>query len=774
MPLRITKEEQESIQENYRVIGVHCATCKLTIEQALKGIKGIRKVTIDPVTRSLSIELEDPTVKEQVLEKIRSLGYDLETESIVYNVQGLKTVNPSKLVEDLLRSPGILSVTIDQTRETIKIEYSGLLTSQETIKRLLEEKGLKPEKLESTISGRGLEPIVPAGAGLAIYITGALLDNQPLMVISIIPSIYAAWRSFIRQALLGLRNLYLTTDTLFTLGVMGGLLASLVGYLTSTGTYIDAVIFITFFVVLGRTIESRLRRKAEEILEEGSRNIPRKARILLDDGSTKIVGVENLEPGAIVVVRAGETIPVDGLVDKGSGLVDESLLTGEPDPVRRREGDLVYAGTILVSGGIRVKTLRTGKYRLIERILREARQATLSKPRIQELADRVTGIFVPLILLVSSATLGFWLLKGKPLAEALLYTTAVLVVACPCALGIAVPAAISGFIGKAMRIGVLARNPDVVDNLARSKIWAFDKTGTLTVGKPRVAKVTLLGGLEPEETLWLAASLEQESNHPIARAIVDYYSEKYSRPLVRAEEAEEIPGYGITGVVAGRRVSVGKRDFVPETSVNPPVNTADCNVYIIIDDQPQACLKITDTIRKDAEKLVKYLKSKNKTLYIISGDSQQNVAEVADRLRIPRKNTYPNTDPFEKPEIISRLRTHGTTVFVGDGINDAAALAAADVGIAVSGASDIAKVSGDLVLLKDDLNLIIKIYELGIKTSRIVKENLAWAFLYNILLIPVAAGALSSLGIVLEPGLAALAMSLSSISVTLNSLRILR
>lgn len=773
MSLRITKDEEKRIREKYKLVGVHCVSCKRVIESELSKIPGIVKAEVDPNTGMLTIVFEEGADRKEIVVAVRRVGYDVVLEKLIFRVHGLKDGMGRGIEARLKKLPGVVDVRVFEANRLIRVEFDPLHIESEDIIRELERIGLRAE-LGGEVKGRDLGKLSLAIASVSavLYFVGLLLYQPLTLAAGLLAFVVALYEFFIPAGKALLRG-YLIMDTLLALGTGTALFVSIYGLLTGGAVYFEAIVFITLFVVAGRYVEKRLRERAEEILSESANILPKEARVERG-GSLIAISVDEVAPGEIVVVRAGERIPVDGRVYLGEGEVDESPVTGESEPRHVQEGDLVLAGSTLVRGWLKITCLRTGKYRLVERALEAAREAGLYKPRLQELADRIVGVFVPVVLAIAAATVVGHVLVGSGLTAALIAAATVLVVACPCALGIAIPTAIAASVARAHRLGLILKRPDTLEPLSRVSIFAFDKTGTLTRGRPRVVDVKTLDG-SVEEVLFLAASLESESTHPIAEAIVSYYKDNYGKGPAKPESLDEIPGRGLVGVVNGRNIAIGGHKLVEDFGLEIPKIDVEglTRIYVIVDGKVAAVIGVEDEIRDDARETIEYLSRMGIKTYILSGDSPEAVRRVAAKLGIPEDNALGGLDPLEKAHMISRLKKEGRVAYVGDGVNDGPALAEADVGIAVNEALDVARQAGDIVLAKNDLRLIPALIKLAKKTARTTRFNLFWAFAYNAVLIPIAAGVLLPWGITIQPEMAALAMSLSSITVTSNSARIL-
>ena len=756
MTLRIERGSERRAAEEYKLVGVHCVSCKRVIEEELGRLPGVVEARVDPETGMLHVVLEEGVDRARLVEAVRRAGYDVAVSRLLLYAPGRE----EEAAAVLARVRGVLSASPAGGGDYVRVEYNPLVVSEEDLLAVLREAGIRAEPARrAEATGVPRWPLAAAGLGLVLYLAGALLDLLALEALGALLALSAAWPSFIRPALRAARLGRATMDTLLALGVLSAVAASLLSLARGGPAYFDAVVLITFFVLAGRSLEAWLRERARRSLGSLADSLPGEAR--LEDG--RVVAAGEVRPGDRVVVHEGERVPVDGWVDEGSGYLDESLITGEPTPRWVEPGALVVAGSRLVQGRLVVRATRTGEHRLLARALESALEAGAAKRGPALLADRLARVFVPLVLLVALASGLAWLaLTGDP-AEALLAAATVLVVSCPCTFGIAVPSVVSASTAVARRLGAVVSRPGAIEDLAEAGIVAFDKTGTLTRARPRVvwAREALQGAI------CLAASLESVSRHPLARAVVEYARTR-GCSLVAPEEVEEVPGYGILGVVEGRSVMVGGERMMREAGIDTggeaPRGT---RVYVAVDGRHAATLVLRDPPREESREAVERLRRMGLRVVIVSGDSREGVEPLAGELGI--EEYYYGLDPLGKKEVVARLQREAPVAYVGDGANDSAAMGEARVGIAVPGGHDIARASADIVLARDDPRIVADLVELARKAARRVRLSLAWAIAYNAALIPVAAGALAWAGVRLEPGMAALAMSLSSVSVTLNA-----
>lgn len=546
----------------------------------------------------------------------------------------------------------------------------------------------------------------------------------------------------------------------------------------SADVYYEGAAMIVAFVLTGKWLEARSRRHTGDALRALIGLQPSEALKIMPDGKTATVPISSLRPGDEIIVRDGERIPVDGEVIDGRATVDESMLTGEPVPIEKEKKDKVTAGTLLKKGGLSVKVRQVGAATELARIIASVRRAQSSKAPVQKAVDRISGIFVPTVMVISIITFMIWLLLGgKYLPQAMVAAVSVLVIACPCALGLATPTAIMVAIGRGAKNGLLIKDAASLELLSKINVMIFDKTGTLTSGHPMVEAAYYNRELSESETEALKKAVigaEMKSTHPLGEALINYLGTGATEP----ERYEYEPGKGITTVVDHIRYEIGSPALAENsTDIAFRMNIADMEregysiVVVIREDKPAAAFGIADKLRPDAANMIDRLKQMGITPVLLTGDRATAAAKVAHSVGI--KEYFAESLPGDKLRVVKRYKDEGKVVaMVGDGINDAEALAAADVSVALGGGSDIAIETAQLTLAGGDMKAITKAITLSTKTIRVIHENLFWAFIYNTLGIPLAAGVLYPLGWMLNPMFASAAMALSSICVVTNSLRL--
>jgi Cu+-exporting ATPase len=546
--------------------------------------------------------------------------------------------------------------------------------------------------------------------------------------------------------------------------------------------YYEAVIIIIALILTGNTLEARAKRSTASALRALANLQPRTARLERVAGDVD-VAVEHVRTGDIVLVRPGERLPVDGEIIAGESAVDESMITGEWMPVAKRSGDRVTGGTINRSGAFRYRATTLGADSVLARIVRVMRDAQASRAPVQALADRISAIFVPTVLAIAVATFAIWMLVGgeASLAHALAASVSVLIIACPCAMGLAVPTAVMVATGRGAQMGVLIKGGEALQRAGEVTLVALDKTGTLTEGRPTVTDIIpIAASYDTDELLRLAATAESASEHPVAEAIVRHASQRGLSPE-RLETFEARPGRGIRATTGGRSVALGNEAFMRELRVDVAAlgselarvaEAGNTPVLVAVDGRLAGLLAIADPLRPTAIETVRGLRSRGLEVALISGDHERTAQAVAREVGIDR--VVAGVSPEGKVAEVERLRASGHVVaMVGDGINDAPALASADVGIAIGTGTDIALEAADVALMRGDPRGIVDAIDLSRRTMRTMRQNLFWAFVYNVIGIPIAAGVLyPAFGLLLNPIVASAAMAFSSVSVVTNSLRL--
>ena len=592
---------------------------------------------------------------------------------------------------------------------------------------------------------------------------GTFLATTPIMLVAGLPYIRSAWASFKKHNA--------NMDTLVALGTLVAYVYSLFALFAGLPVYFESAGFILFFVLLGAVFEERMRKNASQAVEKLLDLQAKTAEVLRDDVYVQIP-LEQVKVGDLIRVRPGEKIAVDGTVLEGETSIDESMVTGESIPVDKSAGDAVIGSTINNSGTIIFRAEKVGSETMLAQIVDFVKKAQTSRAPIQDLTDKISGIFVPAVVILGLLTFWIWfVLLGDSFVTSLLYGVAVLIIACPCALGLATPTALMVGTGRSAKMGILLKNGTVLQEIQKVQTVVFDKTGTLTEGKPVVTDV--IG--DEREVLSLAASLEDVSQHPLAQAIVNRASE-LGISLYPVENFQALHGKGVTGIINGKQVLLGNAKLLADLAIPHDYQErfdllekeAKTVVFLSVDGQLKGLIALQDVPKENAKEAIAKLKKRGLRTVMLTGDNAGVAHAIAEQIGI--EEVIANVLPEEKAHEIHKLQKNGKLAFVGDGINDAPALSVADVGIAMGSGTDIAIESADLVLTTNNLLGLARAFDMSKKTFNRILLNLFWASIYNLIGIPIAAGVFSRLGLVLNPELAGLAMAFSSVSVLISSL----
>ncbi len=802
------------------VLGMTCANCAKNIERAVGKLPGVDEALVNFAAETLEVTLapSGEATLSGVAERVEKAGYRLVTVRREIPVTGMTCANCAKNIERAVsrKVPGVLSATVNFAAERLAVEYLPTVTDLNEIAAAVRKAGydaVLPREGEDAEDAETAARAAEIRSQTVQFAAGALFA-LPLFLLSMArdfnltgPWSHAAWVNFLFLALAtpvqfytgwgyytggvkSLRNGAANMDVLVALGSSVAYFYSLlVLFFPVLGhhVYFETSAVIITLIKLGKMLEARTKGRTGAAIRALLSLAPETARRVLPDGSEEEAPLSGVAAGDIIAVRPGERVPVDGVLISGASAVDESMLTGEPIPADKAEGDRVAAGTLAVSGYFRFRAERVGADTALARIIEMVRAAQGGKAPIQALADRVAAVFVPAVMATAALTFAlWWIFSGDPVA-AMIRLVAVLVIACPCALGLATPTAVMAGVGRGARAGILFKNAEALQIAEKADTVVFDKTGTLTRGKPSVTDVLPFGPLcESEaELLALAASAELGSEHPLGRAVV---AEARARDLALSEPSEfkAKGGDGVTATVSGDRILVGKPSWVAAEGV------ALATAYEMVDriagqgktvmavaknGLPWGLIAVADTVKDDAAEAVAALSGMGLRVVLLTGDNRLTAEAVAGSLGIPEVKS--EVKPEEKAAVVKGLMEEGRrVVMVGDGINDAPALAQADLGVAIGGGTDVAVESADAVLASGRLLAVASAVRLSRAAMRTIRMNLAWAFGYNVVLIPVAAGILSLVPGAppflarLHPILAAGAMAFSSISVVVNSLRL--
>ncbi|GAB96699.1 Cu+-exporting ATPase [Kineosphaera limosa] len=748
--------------------GMTCASCSSRVERKLNKLDGVR-AQVNLVTEQAHVRFRDPIAPADLVAAVERTGYSASVLDAPEAADGRSDGRKS--------SVGIAATSTDQAaaNDNAPAPDSPHAVPKRPsrwarLRRLFEAADLRRRLWVCAALTLPLVLIAmtPLGHGLG--------DTRPWVELALALPVatWGAW-PFHRAAAINARHGASTMDTLVSLGVSAAFGWSLVATLTGqTGhLWYETAAVITTFLLAGRVAEARARREGRSALQSLLDLRRGDVTVLVpghDGGTThERVPVERLGVGDRFLVRPGEKVAADGVVLEGASAIDASLVTGESMPVEVGVGDQVVGGTINTVGLLVVQAQAVGADTVLAGITRLVEQAQTGKAPVQRLADRVSSVFVPVVLALSALTFIGWMLTGSPFTTALSSAVAVLVVACPCALGLATPTALLAGTGRGAQLGVLIKGPEILESTRRVDVVLLDKTGTVTTGRMRLVGITPAGRLTPTAALQAAAAVEVGSEHPVAQAIVTSARER-NLALPPAANITAQPGSGVRGSIKGTQVTVGRPelfDKVPEQIAGP--DPAGTTVYVGWGGVARAALTVADGVRPDSAHGIERLHELGLRTYLLTGDNAATAAGVARDIGIEAGDVFAGVRPDEKHEVVQRLRRQGHVVaMVGDGVNDAAALAEADLGIAMGSGTDIAMESADIVLMRPQVAAVADAIHLSRRTLRICLENLAWAFGYNVVALPLAA-----FGII-SPMVAGIAMASSSVIVVLNSLRLRR
>lgn len=589
----------------------------------------------------------------------------------------------------------------------------------------------------------------------------------------------------------GYKNLIHKTPNMDTL-VMIGVLASYIYSIYETiqilkghimhveSLYYESAAIVIFFIEIGRFVENKNKDKTKEALQQLMSITPNNA-VIMRDGQEVTVTLDEIKKGDIVICKPGEKIAVDGEVVEGTTHINEAFITGESVPIKREAGAKVIAGSINFEGTIKYKAEKIGKESTVSEIVRLVTQATSTKAPIAKIADTISGYFVPVVLVIAMIAFILWFIISKNMATAINIFVSILVVACPCSLGLATPLAIVIASGNASKKGILLKNSETLENAHKVKTICFDKTGTLTKGELNISKIYNYSNIEEKEILKKVASIENKSEHPIARAIVKKAQEEKIK-LEDIKKFKAIPGFGVEGIALnGDKYLIGNKKLMIENNIkmNTNINNNDERIlvnqgnsilFVALNDNLIALIGVKDILKENVINVIQKLKNKNINIVMLTGDNEKTAEIIAKEIGIDK--VISNVTPKEKSEQIKKLKENGLVMMCGDGINDSVSLVTADIGVSVSSGTDIAMDSSQVILMNDNLEKIDDLIEISRKTMRNIKQNLFWAFFYNICMIPIACGILQPLGITMNPMIAAFAMTISSLTVVLNALRL--
>ena len=793
--------------------GMTCASCVSRVERALERLPGVEEASVNLATERATVRLADDVAIASVLGAVREAGYTPRVETVTIGIEGMTCASCVSRVERALsKLDGVLEATVNLATEKATVRYLPDTVTRARIEAEIREAGYTPVRQEED----GAAPTTDATlAGFVRDLRLAAWLTVPLVLISMgpfvvpalgdwmasiaprplwrwlefvlaTPVVFYAGRRFFRGGVAELRHKSPGMNTLVMFGTSAAYLYSVLALVApgwfpegTAHTYFEAAAVIVTLILLGKYLEAVAKGRTSEAIRKLMELGAKKARVVRDGREVEL-SIEAVVPGDLIRVRPGERIPTDGEVVEGEGYVDESMLTGEPVPVLKRAGDAVVGGTVNQNGSLLFRATRVGADTVLSQIIRMVEEAQQSKPPVQELADRIAAVFVPVVLVVSVVTFAVWMLVGPEprLNYAFIASVSVLLIACPCAMGLATPTAIMVASGRGAQMGVLFRKGVAIEGLARIDTVVLDKTGTITKGRPELTDLRTAPGWREDELLTLAAAVERLSEHPVAQAVRERAE---GLTLPETSDFEAVPGFGARARVGGREVAVGAARYMERLGLDTASFAAEqarledagrTVIYVAAGGEVAGLIAVSDPVKAGSQEAVAALRGEGLHVVMLTGDSERTARAVAREVGIDEVTS--EVLPADKARAVRDLQARGRRVaFVGDGINDAPALAGADVGVAIGAGTDIAVEAGDVVLMQGDLRAVVRARALAKKTLSTIYWNFFWAFGYNTALIPVAAGIFYPFtGLLLQPALAAGAMSLSSILVLTNSLRL--
>ncbi|TSD03424.1 MAG: Cu2+-exporting ATPase [Parcubacteria group bacterium Athens0714_16] len=763
--------------ETYNIKGMHCASCASTIEKTFKKVDGVNSVEVNYGTEKAKISFDPLKTNPTTLSKhIEPFGYSLI----------IPMANTSTSF-----SAGEMGIS-----ENEHAKHLGL--NQSKNEKLAELKDMKNKVIS----------VIP----LTIF-SSFVLAWETLSQFNIVPTIPYFWEEFFHHLLpimatytlfvvgkpylLGfyrfLRYGKANMDTLIGIGtsvafifsfIVSAFEESLRSFINVEQSYYDVTIIVIAFITLGKYLEARSKLKTGDAIEK-LLNLQAKTALVIREGKEVEISIDQVLHGDLIIVKPGNSIPVDGIITDGTSFIDEAMITGEPMPVSKKIGDAVVAGTINTNGSFTFRTTKVGSETLLAKIIKMVEEAQGSKAPIQALADKISGVFVPIVLVLSFVSLGLWLVVGssylgfsQALSFGLVSFVGILVIACPCALGLATPTAIIVGVGKGAREGILVKDAGTLEKLHKVNVIVVDKTGTLTRGKPELVSIKNLSDKSDDELISIIASLDSQSSHPVAHATVSYAREK-NIPFQPVTSFESIKGKGSRGIINGNEYYVGSPKFLADFNISFDISSLEKEtlegktpVILIKEKNILGVVMVADAIKPEAVESIKNLHKLGIKIIMVTGDNKNTADYIAKQIGIDE--VVAEVMPEDKLNKIKELQSQGKIVaMAGDGVNDAPALAQADVGIAMATGTDVAIETAGITLLHGDISKLVKAIRLSKLTMRGIKQNLFWAFVYNIVGIPLAGGLFYPIfGWMLSPVFAGFAMAMSSVSVVGNSLRL--
>lgn len=791
--------------------GMHCASCVLSLDKTFGREEGVESVEADLATNKLKLLVNPKKISfEKIQTLVKNLGFEIHTDEVKLKIHGMHCASCVMNVENfLMRLDGIYDVKADLASNSAKVYYDKNKVTLDDMKVVIESLGFEVmgidgqleidedeiyqkdlrDKLYRIIVGFFFSTVLMIlmyvhwhPFGLSMGMVSLIISIAPFIYVSL-PILKAGWNGLIHKNL--------NMDVMYSMGIVVAYVSSILGtfhiVLDHSFMFYETAIMLPSFLLIGRYLEAKAKKSTSDSIRELIGLQPTNAtKITLENGKIikeEEIPIAQIQIGDIVLVRPGDKIPVDGIVVGGESYVDESMINGEPIPKTKTVDSEVFAGTINQDGVLQIEALKIGQETVLSNIIRLVEKAQSSRPPVQKIANTAVSYFIPVILTIAIVVFCIWyFIVGSTLLFALTTLISILVVACPCALGLATPTAVTVGIGRAAEFGILIKNGDTLENAGKINVAAFDKTGTITEGKPQVDDI-ITYGISEDELIRIASGVEKNSNHPIAKAIVNKGKEMGVSSL-DTSDFENITGKGLSAYIDGQKVLAGNMSLLENILIPEEVliqyrnleNESKTTILIAVEGDIKGIISLSDKIKPNSKRTIEELHKMGITTYMLTGDNEKTALNVAEKVGID--NVEANVLPENKLDIVKNIQGNdadGKVLFVGDGINDAPALTQADIGVAMGNGTDIAMESGDIVIMEGDLENVVAAVQFSKKVMKRIKENIFWAFAYNMILIPLAAGALyASFELMFMPEWAGLAMALSSVTVISLSLALKR
>jgi Cu+-exporting ATPase len=794
------RNAREHRKTTLKIKGMTCASCASRIEKNLSRLEGVESVNVNFAMERATIKYRPENVGfNDFVKKVQDTGYDVLLDKVELNIKGMTCASCASRVEKALnRLDGVFKANVNFAVEKAMVEYNPEQVSIKEIKDAVKKAGYEAEEKRENSYDREKEerekeirtlrnlfiasavlslPLVMAMIANVLNIEAEVLHNPWLQLALATPVQFIVGYRFYKGAYHALKGGGANMDVLIAMGTTAAYFYSIYNAFIAgdvMNLYFEAAAVIITLILLGKYLEAVAKGRTSEAIKKLLGLQAKTARVIRN-GKEEDIPIEEVVAGDIIIVRPGEKIPVDGKITDGYSSVDESMLTGESIPVEKKVGDEVIGATINRTGTFKFEATKVGKDTVLSQIIKMVEEAQGSKAPIQELADKISGVFVPIVILIAMGSLIAWWIFARNLNAGIVNAVSVLVIACPCALGLATPTSVMVGTGKGAENGILIKGGEYLQKAHEINALVLDKTGTITKGKPELTDVVAVGEYSEKDVLKYAAITEKGSEHPLGEAIVNGAKEK-GLELKDPEKFDAIPGHGVKAVVEGKEIIMGNRKLMREENVKTDAvedimqrleTEGKTAMLMAVDGNMAGIVAVADTVKENSHKAIKELQDMGIEVYMITGDNERTARAIAKQVGIDR--VLAEVLPEHKAEEIQKLAKQGkVTGMVGDGINDAPALAAADVGLAIGTGTDVAIETADITLMSGDLMGIVLAIKLSRATMRNIKQNLFWAFIYNTVGIPFAA-----LGF-LSPVIAGAAMAFSSVSVVSNALRLKR